>query len=328
MEITVRNANDLFSEGLWKLKTCGVKSDSRNGAVIRIEEPVIITVERPQERVLFFGGRDPAHIFHLMECLWILAGRRDVGFLKNFNSNISQFSDDGEVFNASYGFRMRHHFGRDQLLEVIQTLKNDPNSRQAVIQLWDSEDLTKKTLDKCCNTQLVFDIVSGRVNLTVFNRSNDFWWGNAGSNIVHFSFLLEFVASALNRPIGKMRTMINNLHIYDKSVYDAAKYLENPPDPSAYDAYAQGVKPYPIMNHPDPETFLADCEYFCEEPFKPGRYYHNSFFHDVAHPMAMVSWVRKNKTGDGMYWAARIHAPDWRIAVEDWIERRELAKRK
>ena len=189
MELTVRNANDLFSEGLWKLKTLGVKESSRNGAVIRIQEPVIITVERPQERVLFFGKRDPAHIFHLLEAVWICAGRRDVSFIQMFNSNIGQFSDDGKVFNAAYGHRMRHHFGKDQLLDVVSILKADPSSRQAVIQLWDSADLTKQTKDKCCNTQLVFDIVQGKVNLTVFNRSNDFLWGNAGSTAGELAIL-------------------------------------------------------------------------------------------------------------------------------------------
>jgi len=328
MELTVRNANDLFSEGLWKLKTCGVKSDSRNGAVIRIEEPVIITVERPQERVLFFGERDPAHIFHLMECLWILAGRQDVGFLKNFNGNIGQFSDDGIVFNASYGYRMRHHFGRDQLVDVIHTLKADPNSRQAVIQLWDSEDLMKETKDKCCNTQLVFDIISGRVNLTVFNRSNDFWWGNAGSNIVHFSFLLEFVACAIGKPIGKMRTLINNLHIYDKSVYDAAKHLDMPPEAYDYDAYQHNVTSTPIIKPGDNwQEWLRDAERFCDDPFEY-PYGSHSFFKNVAYPMAMVSKTRKEKSGTGEHWAIHIHATDWRIATLDWIERRESAKRK
>ena len=328
MEIIARNVNDLFSEGLWKLKICGVEDTSRNGPVVRIPEPVLVTLNRPLERVLFNGERDCNPIFHLLESVHILAGRRDVAFLKQFNQNIGQFSDDGEVFNAAYGYRMRRHFGRDQLVEVIKALKADPASRQAVIQLWDSEDLTKSTLDKCCNTQLVFSVNCGKVDLLVFNRSNDFIWGHAGANAVHFSFLLEFVASSLSREVGKMRTVSNNLHFYKKLYPRFNLLLENPPDPSAYDAYAQGVKPYPIMNHPDPEIFLADCEYFCTDPFNLSAKYYNSFFHDVAQPMAMASKVRKEKTGDGMYWASRIATKDWRIAVEDWIERRELAKRK
>ncbi len=328
MEIVTTNANTLFSDGFWKLKTSGVKSDSRNGPVIRIEEPVMITVNTPAERVLFHEGRDAPHIFHLLESVWLLAGRNDVGFLQQFNSRIGQYSDNGETFNASYGFRMRHHFGQDQLLAVIEILRKDPNSRQAVIQLWDADDLTKTTLDKCCNTQLTFAIVNGKMNLTVSCRSNDFLWGNSGANIVHFSFMLEFVSAAVGVPVGKMYTLINNLHLYT-TLYSATQYLDNPPNPEEYDLYTLGqVTAEPIMQDNRYLQFLDDCEVFCDRPFDPDVVYHHPFFHNVAQPMAMVSKVRKDKLGTGEEWAAKITAPDWRRAVQDWIHRRESKKAK
>ena len=44
--------------------------------------------------------------------------------------------------------------------------------------------------------------------------------------------------------------------------------------------------------------------------------------------MAMVSKVRKEKSADGMKWVDLIEADDWRIATDDWVERREAAKSK
>ena len=75
MEIIARNVNDLFSEGLWKLKICGVEDTSRNGPVVRIPEPVLVTLNRPLERVLFNGERDCNPIFHLLESvhIWTVA---------------------------------------------------------------------------------------------------------------------------------------------------------------------------------------------------------------------------------------------------------------
>ncbi len=61
----------------------------------------ITEYECPRERVLFSRERDANPFFHLMESLWILAGREDLGFLEHFNSNMRQFSDDGTTFNAS-----------------------------------------------------------------------------------------------------------------------------------------------------------------------------------------------------------------------------------
>jgi len=104
-------------------------------------EPVTTTYLRPTERVLFHAGRDANPIFHLMEAIWMLAGRNDVAFLEQFNRTIGQYSDNGEVFNAAYGHRWRKHFGHDQLIEVINLLRKDPKSRQAVIQMWDDKDL-------------------------------------------------------------------------------------------------------------------------------------------------------------------------------------------
>lgn len=326
MELTVNNANDLFAEGLWKIKIHGREENSRNGPVLRIPEPVLTRVKNPMERVLFFGERDANPIFHLLEAIWMLAGRRDVAFPQLFNSKIGQYSDDGEVFNAAYGYRLRHHFGQDQLCGVIEKLKKDSETRQAVLQLWDAADLNKDTLDRACNTQLVLDIVDGKLNMTTFNRSNDFWYGAAGANIVHFTVIMEFIAGAVGVGMGEYRSFTTNLHLYTE-LYNAGKHLIIPPNAEQFDMYAKGVTPMSMGVAEDYGKFLDDCENFCNDPFSHPNYYHD-FFQDVAYPMAMVSKVRKEKASDGKKWADMIYAPDWRMATFDWIKRREAAKAK
>ena len=322
MNITALNANNLFSEMFWNLKVSGIKSSSRNGEVIRFPSPVLTTILHPTERVLFHAGRDANPIFHLMESIWILAGRNDVAFLQQFNSKISQYSDDGERFNAPYGYRIRHQFGFDQLKAIIDHLEHTPNSRQAVMQLWDTADFNKSTLDKACNTQLIFEIQNGRLNMTTFSRSNDMWYGYAGANIVHFTIIQEFLAIALNVQIGEYRTISNNLHLYTK-LYNAEEYVNNPPTSSDdFDYYSTGaVKPLDLY-YGDWKTFLEECEIFCDAPFAPYDYKHE-FFKHVAWPMAKVSQERKNKTSDGKSYADRIMASDWKVAVQQWIMRRD-----
>jgi hypothetical protein len=327
MEITVRNVNQAFGEVFWKMKALGLKPENtRNGPALVFPEPVITTYRYPQERVLFHKGRDANPIFHLMESIWMLAGRRDVQFLQHFNSTIGQFSDDGKVFNAAYGYRWRRHFGFDQLEEVIKALRRDPETRQAVIQMWDQDDLVKRTKDKACNTQVVFDTRGNKLNMTVFNRSNDIWWGAYGANAVHFSFLQEFVACAIGMRCGAYRQVSNNLHLYTE-VYSATKYVESPPNHEEFDLYSSGiVRPTPIMLNGDYKSFLADCEKFCCDPFNQSAEYKNPFFTHVAQPMAMVSRIRKIRAGDGTGFAAKIRAQDWKRAVFDWIHKRELLR--
>jgi hypothetical protein len=328
MELTVRNVNDAFSEIFWKFKVLDLKPEqTRNGPALVYPEPVITTYLKPAERVLFHAGRDANPIFHLMESIWMLAGRNDVEFLQLFNSNIGQYSDNGRSFNAAYGYRWRHHFGRDQLVDVIELLRRDPTTRQAVIQMWDSDDLTKDTKDKACNTQLVFDTRGGVLNMAVFNRSNDLWWGAYGANAVHFSVLQEVVATAIQMPLGVYRQISNNLHLYTE-LYNAEKYLTLPPVAEEYDLYASDkVKSIPVMLGGDYRSFLSECDKFCSNPFE-NAHYSNPFFNKVAHPMAMVSRVRKNKEGVGRNFAENIRASDWREAVHAWINRREAAKKK
>lgn len=328
MELVVRNVNQAFAEIFWRLKALNLEPEmTRNGPAIVHPEMVTTVYTCPAERVLFHGGRDANPVFHLLEALWMLAGRNDVAFLQQFNSRMADFSDDGRTFNAAYGHRWREHFGRDQLDEVIKLLRRDPTTRQAVVQIWDSEDLSKSTRDKACNTQVVFDVRGGRLNMTVFNRSNDIWWGAYGANAVHFSVLQEFVATATEHRIGVYRQVSNNFHLYTE-LYDARRYLATPPVAEAYDHYSRGaVRPAPLMLTGEYRLFLTECEMFCSDPFNERMRYANSFFEDIARPLAMISRVRKQRMGDGRYYAQRIRAEDWRRAALDWIQRRENARR-
>ena len=321
MEITAINVNRLFEDALWRFKTSAKKTETRNGDAFYIPEPVITKITEPCERVLFYERRDANPIFHLMESIWILAGRRDVKFVEQFNSRIGQYSDDGRVFNAAYGYRMREQFGIDQLSAVIEHLELNPNSRQAVIQLWDANDLLSDTLDRACNTQMIFSIRDGRLDLLVNNRSNDFWWGYAGANAVHFTVIQEFVAIALDLPVGNYYTVSNNLHLYT-DLYDALPNMESPPKSEEFDYYSKNVvKPYKLYDG-SWRTFLLECEQFCDNPLKDWVYY-NDFFNEVAVPMAWVAFVRKNKLGKGYEQAEKIAATDWKLAVQQWIIRRE-----
>jgi thymidylate synthase len=65
-----------------------------------------------------------------------------------------------------------------------------------------------------CNLQVLFDAGLGRLNMTVTNRSNDLIWGAYGANVVHFSFLHEYMAALTGLPVGCYYQVSNNLHIY------------------------------------------------------------------------------------------------------------------
>ena len=230
--ITANNVNDALFQGLRLMKAQGVAVPSRNGMTLELPAPVTTVYKNPAQRVLVSSARDANPFFHFMESLWILAGRDDVKFLSEFNKRMVDFSDDTKTFNAAYGYRLRNQFNDsgncdlDQIEEVIDILTNDPNSRQAVCQIWDSADLNKDTRDKACNMSIVFRMRNQRLDMTVFNRSNDMIWGAYGANVVQFSMIQEYVAASLGVNMGTYSQVSNSFHVYTEG---AAGDAYNPP---------------------------------------------------------------------------------------------------
>ena len=149
----------------------------------------------------------------------MLQGRNDVEWISYFNSNMRKFSDDGIIFHGAYGFRWRQHFSFDQIERVISLLKNNPNSRRAVIQMWDCVvDLYKKEeqapKDLPCNDLIFLQILDGKLDMSVICRSQDIIWGAYGANSVHFSILQEYIAGMLGIRMGLLYQFSNNYHAY------------------------------------------------------------------------------------------------------------------
>lgn len=220
--IEATNINDALVQGVELLVKHGMKCDSRNGATLEIQEPVATVFQKPWNHVLLNPARDANPFFHLMEAMWILAGREDVAFVSEFNSNIGNYSDDGIVFNAAYGYRLRngnYESGFDQLQQAIDILRADPNSRQVVCQIWDENDLDdRETKDKACNLEILFKVriidSYPKLCMTVYNRSNDIIWGLYGANTVQFSMIQEYVSAHLGILIGPYTHISDSFHAY------------------------------------------------------------------------------------------------------------------
>ena len=195
--------------------------DSRNGPVFRMPGVTVTEHKNPRDRVLFNAVRDSNPFFSVFESLWMLSGRNDVDLPAKFASQIREYSDDGKTLNGAYGHRWRRHFGHDQLMIAASELRRDPMSRRVNIQMWDGkQDVELLTgpgsKDLPCNLSMVMVNTEGRLDLTVFNRSNDLIWGAWGANLVHFAFVQEFVAQLAGLEVGTYYQVSSNTHIYSE----------------------------------------------------------------------------------------------------------------
>ena len=117
--IHARNAHEALHKGLQYMAVHGIARESRNGPVLVAPVPVVTVYQRPTERVVFWPERDANPWLHLMEALWMIGGRQDVAFPAYFAKQMLEYSDDGKLLHGAYGFRWRHHFGFDQLDDIL-----------------------------------------------------------------------------------------------------------------------------------------------------------------------------------------------------------------
>lgn len=277
--VTAESAAEAYAEMIPKIRVYGKREESRNGPVLAFQEPLVLTIKNPRARIVLDATRRANPVFHLMESVWMLAGRKDVEFPSRFVKQIAKYSDDGELKGA-YGWRWRRNFLEDQLLSVIRILKDDPTSRQAVLTMWDPDwdlGVEVKSKDRPCNTHIYLRIKNGALEMTVCNRSNDIIWGMLGANIVHMTVLHEFLAWALDVPLGSYTVFTNNAHFY-LNMPRAEEILNSHPsqhDGAVCDAMFKHDDDFPVSD------FLKSCERFCDHRMP----LLGSWLNDVCVPM-------------------------------------------
>lgn len=317
INISGENVPRAYIEGLWKLEVFGIDEVSRNGPVRTIPQPVVLEIISPWERVLFNPIRDANPFFHAMEFVWMMAGSNDAEWISMFNKRMMEYADDG-VLRGAYGWRWSNP--QDQIKSVIELLKRDPNTRQAVLSMWDVlyDGPQAQSSDRPCNTHIYFRRNGSSLNMTVCNRSNDFIWGMMGSNAVHMTMLHELVSRAVGLKQGIYRVFTNNLHMYtDLPNYKALTTNRDP-----YDFYNYGgdlettqlLQPWETW-----EDFRMDCEVLVNGGELLGK-------EMITHWMATTgifihdAYLFKERRSELI---PMIESPDWRRACNEWWQRRK-----
>ena len=215
MERTYDNIPEMYSELMLTIRMFGVREDTRNGAVLTLQEPLIVKVRNPRERILNDEVRLANPFFHVMEFVWMMAGSNDAEWIGNFNQQMLTYAEDDGHLHAAYGHRWMKAFGMNQISTIIRRLKADPRDRRCVLGMWSPQfDLDIEAKDIPCNTHIYFRVVKDRLNMLVCNRSNDVIWGMTGANAVHMTMLQEVIARASGIELGEYHVITNNAHVY------------------------------------------------------------------------------------------------------------------
>jgi thymidylate synthase len=214
--LTGESVEELFHRAAQLVSAHGYKVSPRGQATreildvrMRLTRPRARLVHLPPARVL-----NPA--FAVAETVWILSGT-DESWIYNYNERLRQYADDG-VLRGAYGPRMRRWGGRvDQLHRVVEILKQDPDSRRAVIQLYDPARDAGGHRDVPCTLSYRFHVRHGRLHMSTSMRGQDVWIG-LPYDLFATTVLHELMASWLGVDIGEYHHHVDSLHIYERDL--------------------------------------------------------------------------------------------------------------
>lgn len=161
----------------------------------------------------------------LGELLWYLTGDNELEFIRRYIPRYVDESEDGLTVYGGYGKRLYHQRGQNQIGNVISLLSKRPNSRRAVIQLFDAEDIGGEYKEVPCTTTLQFFVRDGRLFAAITMRSNDAFMG-LPHDVFCFTMLQEMIACALNLELGTYRHFVGSMHFYDRDFEKANLYLK------------------------------------------------------------------------------------------------------
>jgi len=207
----------------------GTMQNSRGGMTDELIH-VAVTISDPRQRwvVSRQPGINPA--FAIAEAVWILLGRKDAAYLMFWNPALPAYNGHATSYDGAYGYRLRYHFGIDQLERAYETLLNNPDSRQVVLQIWDAgADLPDRhgepvRPDIPCNVMSMLKIRQGKLEWMQIMRSNDLYRGTP-YNFVQFTMIQEVLAGWLGVDLGAYHHLSDSLHLYHD---DARRVSLNP----------------------------------------------------------------------------------------------------
>ena len=249
MEIRGNSADEVYYKTLKALIAAGHVVSPRNEQTLEVIGAHLI-INQPWRNIITLPDRKLSYPFMVAEAAWMLTGSNDLRMIQPYNNRIAAYSDDGDVLKGAYGPKLI-----EQLPYVIETLKIDPSSRQAVLTIWRERPRVSKDIP--CTIMMQFFVrdtqqVRGRtLDMVVYMRSNDAWWGMP-YDIFSFTMIQQYVAQKLNAEIGEYHHMVGSLHLYDKHVIEASKLVA--PDLSEIKNYAHDrIMPsaYPAVEMPD-----------------------------------------------------------------------------
>jgi thymidylate synthase len=199
------------------------------------------------------------------ELLWFLAGDTNVKYLQDNGVRIwNEWADEKGDLGHIYGFQWRswpdYNGGHiDQIKEIIDTIKKNPDSRRIIVSAWNVADIPNMKLPPC-HAFFQFYVADGRLSLQLYQRSADVFLG-VPFNIGSYALLLMMVAQVTGLKAGDFVHTFGDVHIYSNHIEQVKLQLSRTPhdlptmtiNPDIKDIFQFKFEDFTLNNYnPDP----------------------------------------------------------------------------
>ncbi len=167
------------------------------------------------------------------ELLWFLKGDTNAKYLQDNGVRIwNEWADENGDLGHIYGYQWRswpdYNGGHiDQISEVIETIKNNPDSRRIIVSAWNVADLPNMNLPPC-HAFFQFYVADGKLSLQLYQRSADTFLG-VPFNIASYALLLMMVAQVTGLEAGDFVHTLGDAHIYNNHFEQIQEQLSREP---------------------------------------------------------------------------------------------------
>jgi len=171
----------------------------------------------------------------IYELLWFLQGATNIGYLRDNRVTIwDEWADEQGELGPVYGYQWRSWpsaDGRyiDQIAQVVDTVKNNPDSRRHIVCAWNVGDLDKMALPPC-HVLFQFYVADGKLSCQLYQRSCDIFLG-VPFNIASYALLTAMMAQVTGLQAGEFIHTLGDAHIYLNHLEQVKLQLTREPRP-------------------------------------------------------------------------------------------------
>lgn len=211
------------------------------------------------------------------ELLWFLKGETNIAYLKENGVKIwDEWADENGDLGPVYGFQWRNWNGEgiDQIKEVIDTIKTNPNSRRMMVTAWNpsvmpdtsvtfSENVANgKAALPPCHSFFQFYVADGKLSCQLYQRSADVFLG-VPFNIASYALFAMMVAQVCDLEYGDFIHTFGDVHIYNNHIDQVGLQLSRTPkelpvmkiNPDVKDIFAFTFEDFSLENY-DPHPAI------------------------------------------------------------------------